>query len=107
MVTSSLHVLVWEEDGEELLILISVQEMIVLVSGAQSGISFCRVASEDWEACSSASFSTNGISYQRLCERARGYQKGKPFAFYVVCTNITIDEDYVSGLSITYSNNPR
>ena len=28
-VTSSLHVLVWEEDGEELLILTSVQEMIV------------------------------------------------------------------------------
>ena len=32
MVTSSLHVLVWEEDGEELLILTSVQEMIVRVS---------------------------------------------------------------------------
>ena len=30
--TSSLHVLVWEEDGEELLILTSVQEMIVRVS---------------------------------------------------------------------------
>ena len=33
MVTLSLHVLVWEEDGEELLILMSVQEMIVRVSG--------------------------------------------------------------------------
>ena len=33
MVTSSLHVLVWEEDGEELSILTSVQEMIVRVSG--------------------------------------------------------------------------
>ena len=32
MITSR-HVLVWEEDGEELLILISVQEMIVRVSG--------------------------------------------------------------------------
>ena len=35
MVTSSLHVLVWEEDGEELLILTSVQDIIVLVSGGR------------------------------------------------------------------------
>ena len=35
MVISSLHVLVWEEDGEELLILTSVQEMIVRVSGGR------------------------------------------------------------------------
>ena len=35
MVTSSLHVLVWEEDGEELLILTSVQEMIARVSGGR------------------------------------------------------------------------
>ena len=36
MVTSSLHVLAWEEDGEELLILTSVQEMIVRVSGGRT-----------------------------------------------------------------------
>ena len=36
MVILSLHVLVWEEDGEELLILISVQKMIVQVSGGRS-----------------------------------------------------------------------
>ena len=35
VVTSSLHVLAWEEDGEELLIWISVQEMIVRVSGGR------------------------------------------------------------------------
>ena len=35
MVTLSLHVLVWEEDGEELLILTSVQVMIVQVSGGR------------------------------------------------------------------------
>ena len=42
-------------------------------------------------------------------ERARGYQKGDPFAFYGVHdrSRRTIDEDYVSGLSITYSSNPR
>ena len=37
-------------------------------------LAFCRVASDGHDACSSASFSTNGISYQRVCGRARGYQ---------------------------------
>ena len=72
----------------------------------QSGVSFCRVASDDRYTCSSANFSTNGISYQRVCGRARGYQKGDTFAFYGVQFNRTIDEDYVSGLSITYSSSP-
>ena len=71
----------------------------------QSGVNFCRVASDGWQKCSSASFSTNGISYQRVCGRARGYQKGLTAAFYY--THKTIDQDYASGLSITYSSNPR
>ena len=70
-------------------------------------VNFCRVASDYNHQCSSASFSTNGISYQRVCGRARGYQKGDTLAFYGSRFNITIDEDYVSGLSITYSSNPR
>ena len=75
----------------------------------QSGVSFCRVASNERFTCSSANFSTNGISYQRVCGRARGYQKGDTLAFYgqSFITDRTIDQDYVSGLSITYSGNPR
>ena len=75
----------------------------------QSGVSFCRVASDDIWTCSSASFSTNGISYQRVCGRARGYQKGDTAAFYGShpIYNRTIERDYVSGLSITYNSNPR
>ena len=74
----------------------------------QSGVSFCRVASDDSNTCSSASFSTNGISYQRVCGRVRGYQKGDTLAFYGMDVyNATIDQHYVSGLSITYSSNPR
>ena len=74
-----------------------------------SGISFCRVASDILRTCSSANFSTSGISYQRVCGRARGYQKGDTLAFYGAYPyySYTIDEDYVSGLSITYSSNPR
>ena len=75
----------------------------------QSGVSFCRVVSNLNFKCSSASFSTNGISYQRVCGRARGYQKGDTFAFYGSHSaySRTINEDYVDGLSITYSSNPR
>ena len=47
----------------------------------QSGVSFCRVTSDDRYICSSASFSTNGISYQRVCGRARRYQKGATWGF--------------------------
>ena len=76
-----------------------------------SGVSFCRIASDTgYFTCSSANFSTNGISYQRVCGRASGYQKGDTHAFYgsdPFYNNRTIDEDYVSGLSITYSSNPR
>ena len=78
----------------------------------QSGVSFCRGAMDVRYTCSSASFSTNGISYQRVCGRARGYQKGDNLAFYgshsrYFSYSRTIDDDYVSGLSITYSSNPR
>ena len=74
----------------------------------QSGVSFCRVASDNYYKCSSASFSTNGTSYQRVCGRARGYQKGNTLAFYGShhYYHKNIDEDYVSGLSITYSDSP-
>ena len=75
----------------------------------QSGVSFCRVASDDYHTCSSANFSTNGISYQRVCGRARGYQKGDSLAFWGSDPhyNRAIDQSYVDGLSITYSSNPR
>ena len=73
----------------------------------QSGVSFCRVASDEAYTCSSASFSTNGISYQRVCGRARGYQKGYTWGFYGSTQGRTIDETYVSGLSVTFSHNPR
>ena len=73
----------------------------------QSGVSFCRVASNGSHKCSSANFSTNGISYRRVCGRARGYQKGEGLGMHGYVYNYGIDRDYISGLSITYSSNPR
>jgi len=72
-----------------------------------SGISFCRVISDNHPTnnCSSATFSTNGISFQRVCGRARGYQKGWSNAFWgSTGARQTIDGYYVDGLSITHGN---
>ena len=55
--------------------------------------------------CSSTTFSTNGTSYQRVCGRARGYQKGWSVAFNRYHqAGQTIDGYYVDGLSITHGN---
>ena len=66
------------------------------------------MASDDRFTCSSANFSTNGISYWRVCGRARGYQKGATLGFYGsdFSPDRAIDEDYASGLSIIYGSNP-
>jgi len=71
------------------------------------GINFCRTLSNDADTCSSAVFSTNGTSYQRVCGRARGYQKGLSDAFwgyYVAHFNIDHASGYADGLLITYGS---
>jgi len=71
-----------------------------------SGVSFCRVVSDRQRTCSSAYFSTNGTSYQRVCGRARGYQKGYLTGFnpYHFDNQTTIDGRYADGLIITYDS---
>ena len=65
--------------------------------GIESGVSFCRVANDDdYWTCSSAYFPTNGISYQRVCGRARGYQRGDSNAFWGNRHFRSIDQAYVS-----------
>jgi len=63
---------------------------------SHSGVSFCR-SSSDNAGCYSTTFSSNEMSYQRVCGRARGYQKGTPDTF----RGGSIDS-YVDGLSITH-----
>ena len=73
--------------------------------GTHSGVSFCRVASDGSNTCSSASFSTNGTSYHSVGGRARGYQKGWSVNFWAYNRRlVTIDGYYVDGLSITHGN---
>ena len=70
-----------------------------------SGVSYCRTVSDDHSTCSSTTYSTNGISYQRVCGRARAYQKGWSLGFYSYHNRgQTIDGYYVDGLSITHGN---
>ena len=105
MVTSSLHVLVWEEDGEELLILTSVQEMIVHVSGRRPHI--LMLASVEWPVFFCRFF----YLWNKLPEGVEEleYTRWKILlAFYRIHPSYSrkIDEGYVSGLSIIYSSNP-
>ena len=75
----------------------------------QSGISFCSPNSDTSgrDLCFPTNFSTNGISYQRVCGRARGYQKGITHSFHAYHFyngRLTVNDAYVDGLSITYGN---
>ena len=68
---------------------------------SHNGVSFCRALSNSG-ICYSTFFSTNGVTYQHVCGRARGYQKGSTDGF-VTGSNL-IEYYYVHGLSITHGN---
>ena len=44
------------------------------------------------------------IEYTRVCGRAIGYQHGSPDAFAQRGSGVTVDQNYVDGLSITYGS---
>ena len=59
--------------------------------------------------CSSASFSVQGVRYTRVCGKIIGYKDGSPDAFWPYYNNrrLTIDDQYVDGISLTHGHNPR
>ena len=59
--------------------------------------------------CSSASFSVQGVQYTRVCGKIIGYQQRTPDAFgpYYNNRGLTIDDNYVEGISLTHGRNPR
>ena len=71
------------------------------LKSSYNDVSFCRAPS-DSSGCYSTFFSTNGVSYQHVCGRARGYQKGSPDTF--LHNTQLIDNAYVYGLSVTHGN---
>ena len=77
----------------------------------QSGVTFCRPPGNNpaGHQCYSALFSTNGMRYNSVCGRTRGFQKGDVFGFWGSGTKYgnTTDGSYVDGLSITHGTRPR
>ena len=72
-----------------------------------SGVSFCQ-KSLNGAGCSSTIFPINGtMQYQKVCGKARGYQKRHPSGGFYGYANHhqSIDGRYVDGLSITYLYN--
>ena len=63
----------------------------------------------DGSGCSSAIFDLHGIQYTRVCGKIIGYQQGAPDAFvsYNHNRSLTIDDNYVDGISLTHGHNPR
>ena len=59
--------------------------------------------------CSSASFSVQGVQYTRVCGKIIGYQQKSPDGFgpYYYNRGLTIDDQYVDGISLTHGRNPR
>ena len=69
-----------------------------------NGVGFCVPASTAG-GCYSVNYPTNGTSYQKVCGRARGYQKGSMDGFYNSASGgIGIESNYVDGLSITHGS---
>ena len=59
--------------------------------------------------CLSTTFPVNGIEYSQVYGRIKAYGHNTPDGFYQSITNsaITIDDDYVDGVSLTHGQTPR
>ena len=59
--------------------------------------------------CSSVFFPTFEIPYSKVCGSIIGYQFASPNAFfaYQLDPNITVDDVYLDGVSLTYGSSPR
>ena len=75
-------------------------------TNASNPVSFCQKPF-DGASCSSATFTTNGIIYQELCGKARGYQKGHPNNGSSTFNTLTLNNHFVNELSITYGSPSR
>ena len=64
-----------------------------------------RMCRKPHSGCFSTTFSTHGVTYQKVCGRIIGYQFDSPDAFGQR-GDTTIDDNYVDGISITHGLNP-
>ena len=67
-------------------------------------IPVCRSPSDTLSGCFPTTFSVNNVlSYNAICGKIKGYQKGTPSAFDETST-YSLDNHYVEGISITLGN---
>ena len=74
-----------------------------------SGIHTCGINSTT-SLCRSLIFETYSTLYSRVCGKINAYQVGTPDAFSTMQgrgSNITIDSNYVDGVSLTHGSDPR
>ncbi len=59
--------------------------------------------------CYSTTYPVDGIAYSRVCGKIKAYQYSTPDAFNSYYHNraLTIDDQYVDGVSLTHGQNPR
>ena len=71
-------------------------------SGSSERPYTCQIATAAPATCNTISFSVDG-TYNRVCGRVKAYQLGTPNAFFQHTTNsLSINEAYLSGISITH-----
>ena len=68
-----------------------------------------RLCGRPGSGCVSTTFPTHGVQYSRVCGRVIAYQYWSPNAFEPYYSNrqLTIDDVYVEGVSLTHGQNPR
>ena len=62
----------------------------------------CGRSSSSGVACDSAFFTSGGSSYQQVCGRIVGYQRGDPNAFHGANSGRNIEGQYIDGVSVTH-----
>ena len=69
-----------------------------------SGKRTCRIDSTSVDICSSVVFPINDLRYSQVCGKIIAYQFASPDAFGRRGDAITIDENYMDGVSLTHGN---
>ena len=61
----------------------------------------------DEQGCSSSIFDVHGIGYRQVCGKIIAYQDASPDAFWRGGQAVSLDGNYVDGISLTHGSNPR
>ena len=77
------------------------------VTRTTAPLRLCGRPDNNFRGCVSTTFPVHGIEYSHVCGRIIGYQDQTPDAFYANFVNLTIDETYVDGVSLTHGQLPR